>query len=227
MRRQLVRNGVLVGLGAMLAIVVSVASAEDPAPATDEPAKLDRTFENDEATAPAVPSPDMETGVGGSGPVGAQRRAGPDAGMNPDGGTGGAGEAGAPNGMTTMEDESVDVPEGNDSEEDNRGLQAPPQPEPAAPPTDTGTEVRDPDDGPDVGAGAAGPRSAAPANHTNIRMYGPNGISGDFVPTAPEPATTTGTAPGTGGGGEAGRPEDAVPHTRIIVYGPNGSADAD
>lgn len=85
MKRRVVRNLVLFGAGAGLAMVIGVASAQDAAPQMDEPARLDRSFgdEGDDATGGAGTA-GMDGGVRDGGTMMMRR----------DGGTGGAGEAG-------------------------------------------------------------------------------------------------------------------------------------
>lgn len=96
MKRRVVRNLVLFGAGAGLAMVIGVASAQDAAPQLDEPAHLDRSFgdEGDDAMGGAGTA-GMDGGVmKRDGGIAATGRDGGTTMMRRDGGTGGAGEAG-------------------------------------------------------------------------------------------------------------------------------------
>lgn len=189
MRQVLVRNLVLMGVGIVAALIIGVAATAQDVSEANPPAQLDRTFDEADAVGqPAVPSEDLGTGIGGSGPVGTPRRNAPDAGVATDGGTGGSG-------YIQMEDESVEPQES--PEGSPQGKMTPQQ-------QYEQQTLQDP--------------------HTDILMYGPNGLrDSEEIPEH----ITGGTETGTGGAGNEGTEatDDGGGqggHTNIEVYGPNG-----
>ncbi|HZA12928.1 MAG TPA: hypothetical protein VE618_00470 [Myxococcaceae bacterium] len=152
------RGGVLIGLAVLSALVIGAAAAQRPAAGNEPPAQLDRTFGGD-----------ADGGFGGASPRDPGMSTDTDGGvaLGFDGGTG-------PGGGVTLGFDGGTLPSGGvasgaglgDGGEGVGGSGGP----------DAGT-MRGREEGA-VGADAGTPSSHS-GGHTNIIVYGPNGISAE------------------------------------------------